>query len=41
MMGDNSSHSNDSRSWGAVAERDLIGVPFAIAFPPSRARWLK
>jgi hypothetical protein len=38
MLGDNTGSSSDSRVWGPVDERDLIGRPFAVAWPPSRLR---
>jgi signal peptidase I len=41
MMGDNTANSHDSRVWGPVGRDDLIGVPFAVVFPPVRAKLLK
>jgi signal peptidase I len=41
MMGDNTGNSHDSRSWGPVDRSALIGYPFAVVFPPSRAKILK
>jgi signal peptidase I len=36
MMGDNRSASCDSRAWGTVPKKDLIGKVFATYWPPSR-----
>jgi signal peptidase I len=36
MMGDNRASSCDSRSWGAVPRKDLIGEVFAVYWPPNR-----
>jgi signal peptidase I len=36
MMGDNRSESCDSRSWGAVPRKDLIGTVFFVYWPPDR-----
>jgi signal peptidase I len=36
MMGDNRANSCDSRRWGAVPRRDLIGKVVATYWPPSR-----
>jgi signal peptidase I len=36
MMGDNRSSSCDSRAWGTVPKKDLIGKVFATYWPPSR-----
>jgi hypothetical protein len=41
MMGDNTGNSHDSRSWGPVDRSSLIGYPFAVVYPPSRAKILK
>lgn len=38
MMGDNSSNSSDSRDWGFVPRRNIIGRAFFIFWPFSR-RW--
>lgn len=37
-MGDNSPHSMDSRSWGAVPEKEIIGRAFFIFYPFTK-RW--
>jgi signal peptidase I len=36
MMGDNRSQSCDSRTWGAVPRKDLIGTVFFVYWPPDR-----
>jgi signal peptidase I len=36
MMGDNRTQSCDSRTWGPVPERNLIGKVFAVYWPPNR-----
>ncbi len=36
MMGDNRGQSCDSRMWGAVPEKNIIGEVFAVYWPPQR-----
>jgi signal peptidase I len=36
MLGDNRIHSCDSRSWGSVPKKNLIGEVFAVYWPPNR-----
>jgi signal peptidase I len=36
FMGDNRTHSCDSRQWGAVPRRNLIGKVFSVYWPPQR-----
>ena len=36
MMGDNRTQSCDSREWGTVPRKNLIGKVFAIYWPPNR-----
>jgi signal peptidase I len=36
MLGDNRANSCDSRAWGAVPRKDLIGEVFATYWPPGR-----
>jgi len=39
-LGDNSAQSSDSRNWGFVPKKDLIGKAFMIYWPPKRVRIL-
>lgn len=36
MLGDNSANSADSRYWGFVPQRDIVGVPYLRVWPLSR-----
>jgi signal peptidase I len=38
FMGDNRAQSCDSRAWGTVPRKDIIGEVFAIYWPPQRIR---
>ncbi len=40
MLGDNSLHSNDSRFWGVIPEKNIKGKAFFIYWPISRIRVL-
>lgn len=41
VMGDNRASSEDSRSFGAIAEDRIVGRAFVILWPPGRAGWLE
>ncbi|MCM8794780.1 MAG: signal peptidase I [Candidatus Omnitrophica bacterium] len=41
FLGDNSASSQDSRYWGFLEEKEVIGKAFLIYWPPTRIRWLK
>ncbi|HQB94750.1 MAG TPA: signal peptidase I, partial [Candidatus Omnitrophota bacterium] len=40
-LGDNSAHSADSRQWGFVPRKDIIGKAVVIWWPPKRIRLAK
>ena len=40
VMGDNRTESDDSRTWGPVPAKDLIGRAFFIYWPVTRIRLL-
>ena len=40
-LGDNSAQSSDSRSWGLVPERLMLGKAVFVFFPPARVGFIK
>jgi signal peptidase I len=38
VLGDNSANSSDSRNWGYVDRKDLVGRAFLVYWPPSRIK---
>jgi hypothetical protein len=38
LLGDNSAQSRDSREWGPVDERDIVGRAVRVVWPPGRWR---
>ncbi|MBM3976147.1 MAG: hypothetical protein FJ299_04070 [Planctomycetes bacterium] len=41
LLGDNSAHSLDSRSFGPLRAREIVGQPVAVIWPPGRWRLLR
>ena len=41
LLGDNSGSSHDSRYWGFIKEKDIIGKADLLFWPPNRVRLIK
>lgn len=41
VLGDNSAHSSDSRSWGFVPKKNVVGKAFLIWWPVNRVKMVK